>query len=165
MIIIVMGVTGSGKTTIGKQLAALLNWDFYDADSFHSPANIKKMSYGIPLSDADRIPWLLSLEQAIDSWLQEEKNIVLACSGLKATYRQILLRDAESVRLVYLKGSFELINQRLSNRKNHFMNQELLQSQFDALEEPTLQESIWVNISQPPAVLAQQIIDKLQISD
>ena len=165
MIIIVMGVTGSGKTTIGKQLAALLNWDFYDADSFHSPANIKKMSQGIPLSDADRIPWLLSMQQAIDTWLEEGKNIVLACSGLKATYRQILSRDSQSVRIVYLKGSFELINQRLSNRENHFMNQELLQSQFDTLEEPTLEESIWVNISQPPAVLAQQIIDKLQISD
>lgn len=165
MIIIVMGVTGSGKTTISKQLAALLNWDFYDADSFHSPANIKKMNQGIPLSDADRIPWLLSMQQAIDSWLQEGKNIVLACSGLKATYRQILSRDSPSVRLVYLKGSFELINQRLRNRTNHFMNQELLQSQFDTLEEPTLEESIWVDISQQPVDLAQQIIDKLQISD
>ncbi|MGB3207209.1 MAG: gluconokinase [Crinalium sp.] len=164
MIIIVMGVTGSGKTTIGKQLAALLNWDFYDADSFHSPANIKKMNQGIPLSDADRIPWLLSMQQAIDSWLQKEKNIVLACSGLKAIYRQILARDSQSVRIIYLKGSFELINQRLSNRQNHFMNQELLQSQFDTLEEPTPEESIWIDISQPPADLAQQIIDKLQIS-
>lgn len=161
MIAIVMGVTGTGKTTVGKQLAAALNWGFSDADSFHPQANLEKMSRGIPLDDGDRLPWLQALQQAIDCWLQEDQNMVLACSALKASYRQALLRDPERMRLVYLKGSFELIAERLSRRKNHFMNKDLLQSQFDALEEPAPESSIWVDISLPPEAIAKQIVNCL----
>lgn len=155
MIILVMGVSGSGKSTIGWMLAESLNWDFSDADTFHSPANIEKMRRGIPLDDADRIPWFQQLQRAIDRWLIEDKNVVLACSALKADYRQMLLRDKERMRLVYLKGSFEVILRRLQERQNHFMNKNLLQNQFDLLEEPD--EGIHVNVSDPPEVIVQQI--------
>ena len=155
MIILVMGVSGSGKSTIGQMLAESLNWDFSDADTFHPPANIEKMSLGIPLDDTDRMPWLEQLQQAIDQWLLEEKNTVLACSALKAAYRQILLRDKEHTRLVYLKTSFEQIEKRLLKRHNHFMNKDLLQSQFDILEEP--EEAIQVDVSDPPEVIVHKI--------
>lgn len=155
MIILLMGITGSGKSTIGKLLAEGLHWEFSDADAFHSPANIEKMSRGIPLDDADRAPWLQLLQRAIDPWLQEEKNVVLACSALKATYRQILCCNPSQMRLVYLKGSFELLESRLTQRQDHFMEINLLQSQFDILEEP--EEGIQVDIAQPPEVIVQQI--------
>jgi gluconokinase len=116
MIILVMGVSGSGKTTIGQLLAKSLNWEFCDADALHPAANIEKMRRGIPLDDADRKPWLQQLQQAIAQWLQEDKNIVLACSALKATYRQVLLQDKERMRLVYLHGDFKLIQERLRSR-------------------------------------------------
>ncbi len=162
-IVIVMGVTGSGKTTIGKQLAAALNWEFSDGDSFHPPANIEKMSQGIPLDDASRMPWLEALQQAIDGWLQENKNVVLACSALKAAYRQALWRDPDRMRLVYLKGSSELLAQRLSDRHGHFMKKNLLQSQLDILEEPDPQSSIWVDISQPFEAIAPEIMSSLKL--
>jgi gluconokinase len=161
MIVIVMGVTGTGKTTVGKRLAEALKWDFSDADSFHPQANIEKMRRGIPLDEGDRMPWLMALQQAIDGWLQSDKNVVLACSALKAAYRQALWRDAEQMRLVYLKGSFEQIAGRLQERQQHFMNKNLLQSQFDILEEPTPNESIWVDISQPLEAIVQQIVRRL----
>jgi gluconokinase len=154
MIILVMGVSGSGKTTIGQLLAESLNWEFSDADSFHSPANIEKMQHGIPLSDADRIPWLQSLQAAIKDWLQADKNVVLACSALKASYRQMLIID-HRVQLVYLKGDFNLIQRRLKTRQNHFMGEKLLHSQFDTLEEPD--NAICVDISEPPEVIVGKI--------
>lgn len=161
MIILVMGVSGSGKSTIGQMLAESLNWDFSDADTFHPPANVEKMSLGIPLDDADRMPWLQQLQQAIDQWLLEEKNTVLACSALKAAYRRILLRDKERTRLVYLKSSFKEIENRLKKRHNHFMNLDLLQSQFDILEEP--EEAIQVEVSEPPEVIVHKIRTSLGI--
>jgi len=136
MIIIVMGVSGSGKSTVGELLAKSLNWDFRDADSFHPEANVAKMSRGIPLGDSDRLPWLLLLQEAIDQWLQNKCDAILACSALKETYRQMLVGDRPQVKIVYLQGSFELFAQRLKQRENHFMTVELLQSQFEALEEP-----------------------------
>ncbi|NEU74458.1 gluconokinase [Hassallia byssoidea VB512170] len=163
MIIIVMGVSGSGKTTIGQLLAESLHWEFRDADSFHSLENIEKMRHGIPLNDLDRMPWLLAMQQAIQHWLQENKNVVLACSALKASYRQYLLIGNEGVKLVYLKGSFELIQKRLQKRHNHFMSEKLLKSQFDTLEEPT--EAISVNVSQSPEEIVQNIRVSLGISD
>lgn len=156
MIILIMGVSGSGKTTIGQLLADSLHWEFKDADSFHSPENIEKMRHGIPLSDDDRIPWLETLQIAIKYWLQENQNVVLACSALKASYRQFLLLDSNQVKLVYLQGSFAVIQQRLQERQNHFMSEKLLKSQFDILEEPD--NAILVDISQP----LEQIINCLK---
>lgn len=154
-IVIIMGVSGVGKSTIGMMLASALNWGFSDADAFHPPANIEKMSRGIPLDDADRMPWLLTMQQAIDRWLQEEINMVLACSALKKAYQEILYRDPERMRLVYLKASFEVIKMRLETRQNHFMNKHLLLSQFDTLEEP--EGAIYADASQSPEAIVQQI--------
>ncbi|MCL1467781.1 gluconokinase [Argonema galeatum] len=161
MIVIVMGVSGSGKSTVGMMLASALNWQFSDADSFHSPANVEKMSKGIPLTDADRIPWLLAMQSAQAQWLREERDMILACSALKSSYREMLYFDPERIRLVYLKGSFELIQKRLAIRQHHFMSKELLQSQFDTLEEP--ESAIFVDAAQPPDAIVQQIITTLGI--
>ncbi|MEC4812053.1 MAG: gluconokinase [Scytonema sp. PMC 1069.18] len=155
MIILVMGVSGSGKSTVGKLLADSLGWEFADADSFHSLENIEKMRHGISLNDLDRMPWLLALQQAIQQWLQENKSAVLACSALKANYRQILVLDKERVKLVFLKGSFELIQQRLRMRLGHFMSEELLKSQLDTLEEPC--DAVIVDVSDSPEVIVQNI--------
>ena len=135
MVIILMGVTGSGKTTIGHALAESIHWQFADADDFHSRANVAKMRAGIPLTDTDRLPWLASLHDAIAGWLKTQTNVVLACSALKQSYRQKLLVDPE-VKLVYLRGERELISQRLSQRHGHYMDPKLLASQFATLEEP-----------------------------
>ena len=122
-----MGPAGSGKTTVGKMLAAQLKWDFYDGDNFHSPANIEKMSRGIPLSDDDRIPWLNSIREAILQWDAQHRNVVLACSALKRSYRE-LLQINSNVKLVYLKGSYELLRQRLHSRKGHYAGERILAS-------------------------------------
>lgn len=159
MIILLMGVSGSGKTTIGKQLAEALHWQFQDADSFHTSANIARMRSGIPLTDADRLPWLLAMQQAIAVWLQSDTHTVLACSALKAAYRQKLCQS--SVKQVYLKGSFALIQQRLQHRHGHYMSADLLQSQFDALEEP--EDAIVVDIDQPPAAIVAEIREALHV--
>ncbi|MEG4008579.1 gluconokinase [Microcoleus sp. Pol11C1] len=159
MITIVMGVSGSGKTTVGKLLAQSLNWHFSDADDFHSPANIEKMSLGIPLEDADRLPWLLQLQAAIDWWLWEDRNVVLACSALKASYREMLCRDPQRMKIVYLKGSFQLLSARLTSRENHYMKADLLLSQLDTLEEP--EDAIIIDASQPLELIVRQIKNHL----
>jgi gluconokinase len=161
MIILVMGVAGSGKTTIGQLLAESLHWDFRDADDFHSQENIAKMRDGIPLTDTDRIPWLLAMQAAIQDWLQNNQNVVLACSALKKDYRQFLLFDEEHIKLVYLKGSLQTIQKRLKARQNHFMGEKLLQSQFNTLEEP--ENAIIVDVSQPPEAIMQLVIKSLDI--
>lgn len=161
MIVIVMGVSGSGKTTVGSLLAQSLGWQFRDADEFHPSANIEKMSRGIPLTDNDRAPWLEEMGRSIQEWLREDKNVVLACSALKASYRDILRSDSERVPFVYLKGSFELIQSRLAHRQNHFMRQELLRSQFDALEEPA--DDLQVDVSQSPEEIVQEIRHALDL--
>ncbi|QMS86766.1 gluconokinase [Nostoc edaphicum CCNP1411] len=169
MIIIVMGVSGSGKTTIGKLLADSLEWEFSDADNFHSPENVEKMRCGIPLSETDRMPWLQDLQTAIKQWLQENKSVVLACSALKDSYRQFLLLDSDRsanakgdrIKLVYLKGSYELIQARLQERSNHYMNEKLLGSQFNTLEEPL--DTISIDVAQPPQIIVQNIRTALEI--
>jgi gluconokinase len=162
MLILIMGVTASGKTTIGRQLATALHWQFNDADDFHSPTNIQKMSSGTPLSDADRQPWLAALKQSIDEWQSSNTNAVLACSALKSSYRQTLYQQSDLVKLVYLNGSFELIRERLLRRHEqlgHWMSESLLQSQFDSLEPP--EEALWIDIDQRPQQIIQQIIVNL----
>jgi gluconokinase len=133
---IVMGVSGSGKTEVGRSLAQHLGWDFYDADDFHPADNITKMAAGIPLDDSDRAPWLASLHELISSSIKKNKPGVLACSALKERYRQQLLAGNDDVQLVYLKGSYELIWSRMSARKDHYMKPHMLRSQFETLEEP-----------------------------
>lgn len=135
MIVVVMGVTGAGKKTIGVLLAQRLGWEFVDADSFHSPASVEKIRQGIPLDDADRAPWLRSLRAAIEGWAAQRKNVVLACSALKRSYRDELCVGGET-QFVYLKGSYDLIYERLRQRHGHFASETILTSQFAALEEP-----------------------------
>lgn len=160
MVILLMGVTGSGKTTIGTALAESLKWRFVDADDFHSPANVAKMRAGIPLDDADRAPWLASLHDAIAGWLQASTNVVLACSALKQAYRAQLLVNPE-VRLVYLHGSRELISRRLSERHGHYMNPDLLDSQFATLEAP--HDALVVEVDGPVAQTVDDIRKALGI--
>lgn len=159
MIILVMGVSGSGKTTVGEKLAESLGYKFADADDFHPQENIDKMQNGIALSDTDRVPWLQKIQDVIKQRLSENTNIVITCSALKESYRQMLLIDSESVKLVYLKGSFELIHKRLKERLNHFMSEKLLKSQFDILEEPS--DAITVEISEPFEDIVRNIVEKL----
>ena len=148
MVIILMGVSGSGKTTIGQLLAQHLGWTFYDGDDFHPQANVEKMRQGIPLTDDDRDSWLTTLQQLIDTFLHQNQSAVLACSALKQTYRSRLQRNQTDVRFVYLKGDLDLIRQRLTTRQGHFMPANLLGSQFATLEEP--QGVLTVDISQSP---------------
>lgn len=161
MIVLIMGVSSSGKTTIGRLLAERLRWAFVDADSFHSSRNTQKMRAGTPLSDEDRRPWLHALRQAIDRWISEGRYVVLACSALTASARTLLIPDTRSVKLVYLKGSFDLIHPRLSERRNHFMPPDLLASQFTTLEEPA--DALSVDAGRPPDALIAQIIESLDL--
>lgn len=160
--IAVMGVSGAGKSTVGKLVAAQLGWPFRDADSFHPKANIEKMSRGEPLTDADRWPWL----NAIAAWIAEHRaagtSCVVTCSALKRAYRDIVTnKQSADVRLVYLKGDFDLIDARLKARKGHFMPAGLLQSQFDALEEPTQDEhALVVSIDATPEAIARRVAQK-----
>ncbi|MBU7581407.1 MAG: gluconokinase [Nostoc sp. TH1S01] len=163
MIILIMGVAGAGKTTIGQALAAVTGWEFCDADWFHSIAAKTKMSRGEALTDVDRQPWLQSLQTAIAQWLAADKNVILACSALKASYRHILCGDDPRVKLVYLTGNYELIAQRLRDRHGHFMKANLLQSQFDTLEVPTPAEAVYIDISQDLGAIVQQIRNSLNI--
>jgi gluconokinase len=160
MIIVLMGVTGAGKTTVGKALADELHWRFADADDYHSAANIAKMHAGIPLTDEDRAPWLQALHDAVVGWLAAGENVVLACSALKAAYREQLLVSPD-VKLVYLRGSVELFAARLALRRDHFMNPELLRSQFETLEEP--KDALTVDASLTIAQIVGEIRDQLQL--
>lgn len=159
MVIVLMGVTGSGKTTVGKMLASELGWEFYDADDFHPEANVEKMRSGIPLTDDDRMPWLGALADLIEDAHEKERNFVLACSALKHRYRKILRHDLKPVRFVYLKGTADLIRDRLESRKGHYMNPTLLSSQFNALEEP--KDAVYVDISPEPPHIVSTIREQL----
>ena len=162
--IVVMGVSGAGKSTVGKLIAARLDCPFRDADSFHPKANIEKMSRGEPLTDEDRWPWL----RAIAAWIAEHRaagtTCVVTCSALKRVYRDIVTdKQSADVRLVYLKGGFDLIEARLKARKGHFMPAELLRSQFVALEEPdTGEHAITVSVDATPDEIAARVLKKLR---
>lgn len=141
MVIIICGVTGVGKTTIGQLLAHELGWEFYDADDFHSAMNIAKMESGIPLTDEDRQPWLGRLRELIEQCLVAGKNAVVACSALKKAYRDCL-RVSDGVKFVFLRGNRRKISEQLQHRHGHFMNPALLESQFEDLEEPQPSEHV-----------------------
>lgn len=159
-----MGVAGSGKTTTGKRLSKLLGWPFRDADSFHPAANVEKMSRGIPLTDADRWPWLA----AIGAWIDEQHNEgqpgIVSCSALKRVYRERLMSNRPQVQLVYLSGAKSLIADRMGQRKNHFMPPALLDSQFATLEPPSPDERpIVVDIASAPKAVVETIVARLQL--
>jgi carbohydrate kinase (thermoresistant glucokinase family) len=158
-----MGVSGSGKTTVAQGMAARLGWDVLEGDTFHPSANVAKMSSGVPLDDADRLPWLRAIAAAIDESLAAGKSAVVACSALKRAYRRILIGTRSNVPLVYLQGSRELIGERVAARKGHFMPAALLDSQFAALEEPGIDEHpIVVSVAPPPAVIVEAVITLLR---
>lgn len=158
-ILFIMGVSGSGKSTVGKLLAKKLKIAFFDGDDFHPEANIKKLSGGIPLNDNDRQGWLERLNKlALEN---KETSAVIVCSALKEKYRTVLGKHLQGHhQIIYLKGSFEQISRHLEQRKNHFMPKGLLQSQFDTLEEP--EKAITVSIAQKPEEIVSEIIEKLQ---
>jgi gluconokinase len=162
MIVVLMGVSGSGKTTVGEILASRTGWRLYDADEFHSAANIEKMRSGIPLEDADRWPWLDRMHAMLAENYARGESLLLACSALKQKYRDRLAQGGLPLRWVYLKGDFELIRRRLEARKGHYMKAGLLESQFAALEEP--REAIVTDIGDSPEAIAEDILRQLQVS-
>lgn len=164
-IVVVMGVAGSGKTTIGALLAGRLHWDLADADSFHPAANIDKMTRGIALTDDDRWPWLRGIAAWIDQERRAGRQAVVTCSALKRRYRDVIVGARDDVRLVYLKGDYELIAKRMVARHGHFMPVALLRSQFDVLEEPESDErAIVVTIDRTPPEIVAELIRALGIA-
>ena len=164
-VFVVMGVSGSGKTTIGAQLALRLHWEFADADWFHPPANVEKMHAGIPLDDEDRRPWLEAVARWIDARRHAGRHGVVTCSALKRRYRAVLIGDRADVRLVYLKGEKALIARRIAARHEHFMPASLLQSQIDTLEGPDPDEDpLTVDVGPSASQVADEIIRLLGAS-
>jgi gluconokinase len=159
MIVVLMGVSGSGKTTVGQVLAEGLGWTFVDADDFHPAANVDKMRRGVPLTDEDRRPWLKALAARIDQARDRREDLVLACSALKHSYQDYLRHGLDDVKLVWLSGSPELIARRLAARTGHFMDPHLLPSQFQALEPPD--DAIAVDITPGPEAIAAAIRRRL----
>ena len=160
---IIMGVSGSGKTSVGEALAKELGWDFYDADDFHPPENVAKMANGIPLNDSDRASWLVALHDLILSSLKADRLGVLACSALKESYRQQLLDGNPDVQIIYLKGSYDLIWARMQKRTDHYMKPHMLQSQFDTLEEPV--NSLTLDISMSVGDIVRMLIRLPRLED
>ncbi|MGB7292379.1 MAG: gluconokinase [Thermodesulfobacteriota bacterium] len=159
MVVIIMGVEGTGKTTIGKMLAQKLGWKFYDADDYHPKRNIEKMRSGVPLNDEDRGPWLRNVRELVVSSLNLNTPSIIACSALKNSYREYLKQNKEKIIFVYLKGDKNTILKRLTSRKGHFAGTELLESQLKTLEKP--EDVISFDISKKPEVIADSIIEKL----
>jgi gluconokinase len=169
MVILVMGIEGTGKTTVGKLLAERLHWKFADADDFHSAANKEKMKQGIALTDADRAPWLAAIREQIWRWIAAGENGVITCSALKQSYRDELLSpppgmegSADKIKLVYLHGTYELIAQRLHQRQGHFAGEALLASQFATLEEP--HDAISIDVSETPEQIVDEIMHRLNLA-
>jgi gluconokinase len=161
MVIVLMGVSGSGKTTVGQILAEELGWPFYDADDFHPAANVEKMRRGEALTDADRRPWLEALHAVIRRAVESGTHALVACSALRESYRQVLRQDLEPVRFVYLHGSCDVLRDRVERREHPFMSRTLLGSQLSTLEEP--RDAVHADISLPPPAIARQIRQALGI--
>lgn len=162
IVIVLMGVSGSGKSTVGTALADILGWQFYEGDNFHSESNVQKMAQGIPLTDEDREPWLANLHNLIAEQIASEKPAIIACSALKQKYRDQFLEDNEGTMIVYLRGDFKLIDQRMHKRQKHYMKADMLQSQFDALEEP--ENAIVVSIEGEIDKIVDEIINTLDVN-
>jgi len=158
-----MGPMGCGKTTIGKMLAERLGWSFYDGDDFHPKKNVEKMRAGIALTDEDRKLWLEELHTNIQHWLRDKQDSILACSALKQAYRDILGVDQNTVRTVYLKGSYELLRERIEDRHHPYMDKNLLRSQLDTLEEP--KDGLTVDISSTPEIIVRTIMNSLNLNE
>lgn len=159
MIIVVMGVSGSGKTTIGSLLAKRLGYRFYEGDDFHSEEHIEKMASGIPLSDEDRAPWLIGIRTVMEQCRRSGTNAVIACSALRQSHRSYLCDEAGDVRFVYLKGDYEFIRERMSRRHSHFMKHTLLESQYSILEEPI--DAIIAEVTERPQAIVAKIEEEL----
>lgn len=161
MIVILMGVTASGKSTIAAELVRLTQWDYAEADDYHSAANKKKMHAGIPLTDEDRAPWLASLHDVIATWVRNGQSGVMTCSALKESYREALTKEipAGAYRFVLLEVPVSVLEARIKSRPEHFMNPDLLQSQLDTLELP--QDALRVDATQSPLAVAQNILKHL----
>lgn len=162
MIVIVMGVSGSGKTTIGRLLAATLGWIFQEGDDAHPPDNLRKMAAGTPLTDADRLPWLRELRRLIEGCLETGEDAVLACSALKESYREILAGGLAGVRFVHLTGDPALIADRLEHRQGHFMKAGMLAGQLAVIEPP--EDGISVEVDAAPEEIVAEILRRLQLS-
>ena len=163
MIVIIFGVSGAGKTTIGKLLAAQLGWQFYEADDFHPRSNIEKMRRGRPLTDEDRWPWLERLREQLTRSVAAKENAVLACSALKRAYRE-RLHVSDDVKFVFLCGDYVVVEKQLRRRRAHFMNPELLRSQFTDLEEPGADEDVLtIELGRTPEELVEEIKTNLRL--
>ena len=164
-ILVIMGVSGSGKTTIATLLAKKLGWVFRDGDEFHPAANVEKMKSGMPLTDEDRRPWLEAIARFIDEELARGTKTIVTCSALKRRYRDIIIDGRKGVRLIYLKGEKALLERRLAQRHGHFMPSSLLKSQFDALEEPGLEENpLIVSVDATPDQTVDHILAELEVT-
>jgi gluconokinase len=160
--VILMGVAGSGKTAVGMQVARTLDWIFLDADDFHPPANIEKMKHGIPLNDQDRAPWLQRLHDELRDQIAKEHSVILACSALKESYRNVLRDEVTPPKFIYLDVDPETISARLQHRSAHFFPKELMESQFAALEKP--KDAIIVDARKPLAEVVDQVIHSLGLA-
>lgn len=160
MFFIFMGVAGCGKTTLGKMTAEALDVPYYEGDDYHSPANVEKMSRGVPLNDDDRVGWLGALADIIREGIIKGESGVIACSALKEKYRRRLRVDADQVHFIYLKGSYDLIRKRMEMRDGHYMPPALLQSQFDTLEKP--EDAFTVDIAQSPEAALEDVLEYLR---
>ena len=162
MVIIIMGVCGSGKSTIGEKLSEIMNFRFMEGDSFHSETNIKKMSMGEPLTEKEREPWLKSIRKEIDRNLKQRIQSVITCSALSRKSRGILGTNRAEIKLIYLYASQSILMNRMAKRKNHFMPADLLRSQFEVLEEPELSEALHVRVDMPAQEVTDFIIQELK---